>query len=151
MTNPRPPVRRAFSLFSTVYSIIAAIGGFLFGYDTAVISGAVGFIQERFDLNPGMLGWMVSSLIVGAAAGAASSGVLSDKFGRKKMLIASALIFVAGSIGSAIPSTVTGLIVARIIGGSAWGWLRRWPLCTFRKSPLPGFGAAWSPFINLRS
>lgn len=61
-TNPN---RKSFPQFATLYSIIAAIGGFLFGYDTAVISGAIGFIKERFDLHAGMLGWMVSSLIVG--------------------------------------------------------------------------------------
>lgn len=115
------PKRKAFSLYSTFYSIIASLGGFLFGYDTAVISGAVGFIKERFDLNAGMLGWMVSSLIVGAAIGAAFSGVLSDKFGRKKMLMAAAFVFVVGSIGSAFPSTVTELIIARLIGGIGVG------------------------------
>ncbi|WP_248929984.1 sugar porter family MFS transporter [Paenibacillus hamazuiensis] len=120
MTSAEPK-RKAFSLYSTFYSIIAAIGGFLFGYDTAVISGAVGFIKERFDLNAGMTGWMVSSLVVGAAAGAAASGVISDKFGRKKVLMAAALIFVVGSVGSALASTVTGLIIARMVGGIGVG------------------------------
>lgn len=117
-TNPK---RRSFPQFATLYSIIAAIGGFLFGYDTAVISGAIGFIKERFDLHAGMLGWMVSSLIVGAAIGAALSGVLSDTFGRKKILMLSAFLFVVGSIGSAIPNSVTGLIIARMIGGLGVG------------------------------
>jgi SP family arabinose:H+ symporter-like MFS transporter len=112
---------KTFSQFATLYSVIAAIGGFLFGYDTAVISGAVGFIGTRFALHAGMLGWMVSSLIVGAAVGAAFSGVLSDKFGRKKILMLSAVLFVIGSVGSAIPHTVTGLILARIVGGLGVG------------------------------
>ncbi len=120
MTNAGPK-RKSFSVFSTFYSVIAAIGGFLFGYDTAVISGAVGFIRERFDLNAGMEGWVVSSIIVGAAIGAAFSGVLSDTFGRKKMLMAAAVLFVIGSVGSAFPSTVTGLVWARIIGGIGVG------------------------------
>jgi MFS transporter, SP family, arabinose:H+ symporter len=112
---------KSFTQIAAFYSIIAAIGGFLFGYDTAVISGAIGFMRVKFHLTPGMLGWMVSSLIVGATFGAAFSGVLSDKFGRKKMLMLSAILFVVGSIGSAIPNTVNALIVARIIGGLGVG------------------------------
>lgn len=112
---------KTFTQVATLYSIIAAIGGFLFGYDTAVISGAIGFIRDRFDLQAGMLGWMVSSLIVGAAVGAAFSGILSDKFGRKKILMLSAFLFILGSIGSALPDNVTGLIIARMIGGLGVG------------------------------
>jgi SP family arabinose:H+ symporter-like MFS transporter len=115
------PTTKSFSQVATGYSIIAAIGGFLFGYDTAVISGAIGFVRERFGLDPAILGWVVSSLIVGAMIGAACSGILSDKFGRKKMLMVSAILFVIGSVGSAIPSTVTGLILGRIIGGLGVG------------------------------
>jgi SP family arabinose:H+ symporter-like MFS transporter len=113
--------KRSFSRYAAFYSIIAAIGGFLFGYDTAVISGAIGFIRDRFDLYPAMLGWMVSSLIVGATIGAGLSGILSDRFGRKKMLLVSALLFIAGSVGSAFPNTVTGLILARLVGGLGVG------------------------------
>jgi MFS transporter, SP family, arabinose:H+ symporter len=113
--------KRTFAEVATVYSIIAAIGGFLFGYDTAVISGAIGFIAERFNLGPGMTGWAVSSLVVGATVGAAISGILSDKFGRKRMLILSALLFVVGAIASAIPTNVTELIVARLIAGVGVG------------------------------
>jgi SP family arabinose:H+ symporter-like MFS transporter len=115
------PNAKPFSWFVTLYASIAAIGGFLFGYDTAVISGAIGFIKVRFGLEAGMLGWTVSSLIVGAAVGAAFTGVLSDRFGRKKMLILSALLFTIGSIGSAIPDSTAGLVVARMIGGLGVG------------------------------
>ncbi|UUZ90078.1 sugar porter family MFS transporter [Paenibacillus sp. P25] len=112
---------RTFSRYATYYSIIAAIGGFLFGYDTAVISGAIGFIKDRFELNTAMLGWTVSSLIVGATIGAAFTGVLSDRFGRKKILILSALLFTIGAVGSAIPNSVSALVIARIIGGLGVG------------------------------
>ncbi|GIO32921.1 MULTISPECIES: sugar porter family MFS transporter [Paenibacillus] len=107
--------------FVTLVSIVAAIGGLLFGFDTAVVSGAVGFMQKRFDLNEFQVGWAVSSLIVGCIVGALATGVLSDKFGRKKILIMAAILFVIGSIGSAIPDTFSGFIVARMIGGLGIG------------------------------
>jgi SP family arabinose:H+ symporter-like MFS transporter len=121
LNNTTNPKHHSFSRYATIYSVIAAIGGFLFGYDTAVISGAIGFIRDRFDLQPAMIGWMVSSLIVGATVGAGISGVLSDKFGRKKMLILSAILFSIGAVCSAIPSSVAGLVIARIIGGIGVG------------------------------
>ncbi|MEF3304304.1 sugar porter family MFS transporter [Paenibacillus sp. GYB003] len=112
---------RTFSRYAVFYSVIAAIGGFLFGYDTAVISGAIGFITTRFDLQPGMVGWTVSSLIIGATIGAACSGVLSDKYGRKNMLVVSALLFSLGALLSAMPTGVAGLVIARIVGGIGVG------------------------------
>ncbi|MDR0269673.1 sugar porter family MFS transporter [Paenibacillus sp.] len=107
--------------FVTLVSIVAALGGLLFGFDTAVVSGAIGFMQERFDLNEFQVGWAVSSLIIGCIVGALSSGVLSEKFGRKKVLIAAAILFIIGSLGSAIPSAFSGFIVARMIGGLGIG------------------------------
>ncbi|PZE21729.1 sugar porter family MFS transporter [Paenibacillus xerothermodurans] len=113
--------RRPFSWYVTFYATMAAIGGFLFGYDTAVISGAIGFIEVRFGLGAAMLGWTVSSLILGAACGAAVTGVLSDRFGRKKILIAAAALFTVGAVCSALPNTTAGLVIARIIGGIGVG------------------------------
>ncbi|MEW9699770.1 sugar porter family MFS transporter [Paenibacillus sp. SI8] len=107
--------------FVTLVSIVAALGGLLFGFDTSVVSGAIGFMQKRFDLSQVEVGWAVSSLIIGCIIGAASSGVLSDRFGRKKVLIAAALLFIIGSLGSAIPDTFTGYIIARMIGGLGIG------------------------------
>ncbi len=72
--------------FVTLVSIVAALGGLLFGFDTAVVSGAIGFMKERFLLNDVQVGWAVSSLIIGCIAGAAGAGVLSDRFGRKKSI-----------------------------------------------------------------
>jgi len=62
---------------------VAALGGFLFGYDTAVVSGTVGFLRSYFSLTPAMLGWAVSCALVGCVLGVSIAGILSDKFGRK--------------------------------------------------------------------
>lgn len=107
--------------FVTLVSIVAALGGLLFGFDTAVVSGAIGFMKQRFNLNELEVGWAVSSLIIGCIVGAALSGMLSDRFGRKKVLIAAAALFIIGSVGSAIPATFTGYIIARMIGGIGIG------------------------------
>ncbi|MDQ0918397.1 MFS family permease [Paenibacillus sp. V4I5] len=107
--------------FVTLVSMVAALGGLLFGFDTAVVSGAIGFMKERFDLSEVEVGWAVSSLIIGCIVGAAGSGMLGDRFGRKKVLIMAAILFIIGSIGSAIPDTFTGYIIARIIGGLGIG------------------------------
>jgi len=107
--------------FVTLISIVAAIGGLLFGFDTAVVSGAIGFMDEKFSLTDFQVGWAVSSLIVGCIVGAGFSGILSEKFGRKKTLIAAAILFIISSIGSAIPETFDMYIIARIIGGLGIG------------------------------
>ena len=69
---------------SPLVSIVAAIGGLLFGYDTAVISGAIGFMQQKFNLDSVMTGWAVSCLMIGAIIGAAFAGALSDRFGAQE-------------------------------------------------------------------
>ena len=71
---------------------VAALGGFLFGYDTAVISGAIGYLKTYFDLTPMQTGWAGASAIIGCIPGAMVGGMLSDRFGRKRVLILSARI-----------------------------------------------------------
>ena len=107
--------------FVTIVSMVSALGGLLFGFDTAVVSGAVGFMEDRFDLSKLQVGWAVSSLIIGCIVGVAMSGILGDRFGRKKVLITAALLFIISSIGTAIPDTFSGFIIARIIGGIGIG------------------------------
>ncbi|AZS18085.1 MFS transporter [Paenibacillus lutimineralis] len=107
--------------FVTLVSIVAALGGLLFGFDTAVVSGAIGFMKQHFDLNDFQVGWAVSSLIIGCIVGALSSGVLSEKFGRKRVLITAAILFIIGSVFSAVPNTFNEFIIARMIGGIGIG------------------------------
>ena len=102
-------------------SVIAAIGGLLFGYDTAVIAGAIGSIQTIFDLSPALTGWAASSAIWGCIIGVIFAGVLSDKYGRKKTLILSAILFAISSIGSSIPNNLTQFVSARLLGGVGVG------------------------------
>ncbi|MES9804561.1 sugar porter family MFS transporter, partial [Priestia megaterium] len=118
LSKEKTPVNIA---FVTLVSIIVALGGLMFGYDTAVISGAIGFLDERFNLSPSMSGWVVSSILVGAVIGTALGGVLSDGLGRKKTLILSGILFGIGTIGTAIPSSLAILVTARILGGIGVG------------------------------
>ncbi len=102
-------------------SVVAALGGLLFGYDTAVISGVIGFLETRFELSPAMVGWAASSAIWGCVLGAMFAGYLSDAIGRKKVLIITAVLFFISSLGAAIPTTLTQFVIARFIGGVGIG------------------------------
>ncbi|WP_316814294.1 sugar porter family MFS transporter [Pedobacter heparinus] len=102
-------------------TIVAAVGGLLFGYDTAVVAGAIGFIRLRFDLSPAMMGWIASCALVGCVTGALFAGYLSDRFGRKKILILSAILFAVSSAGTAMPQDLSWFVVFRIIGGLGIG------------------------------
>ncbi|WPP51223.1 sugar porter family MFS transporter [Catalinimonas niigatensis] len=102
-------------------TFIAALGGFLFGFDTAVISGANPFIQKYFQLDSVSLGWAVSSVIVGCIIGAFSAGFTSDLLGRKKVLIVTAVLFTLSAIGTALATNFTFFIFARILGGIGVG------------------------------
>jgi len=102
-------------------SVVAAIGGFLFGYDTAVISGTVQQVTHQFGLNSMQVGWFVGCALVGSISGVSIAGILSDHFGRKKTMILSAILFSVSAIGCAIASSYTGLVIYRIIGGIGIG------------------------------
>ncbi|MEO6549916.1 MAG: sugar porter family MFS transporter [Ferruginibacter sp.] len=100
---------------------VAAIGGFLFGFDTAVISGALPFLTSDFNFDPFMEGWFVSSALLGCIIGVIASGKLSDKVGRKNVMILSAGLFFVAAIGSMLATGVFSLISFRIIGGVGIG------------------------------
>ena len=102
-------------------SSIAALGGLLFGFDTAVISGTTPFIKPYFGLNDIWLGWTVSSLLFGCIIGVISAGKPSDLFGRKKTLMVAALLFVISAFGSAVASRLSIFISFRILGGLGVG------------------------------
>ena len=109
------------SAFVLKISVVAALGGLLFGYDTAVIAGAIGPLTIKFGLSPAMVGWAASSAIWGCVFGAMIAGYTSDRYGRKNVLIFTAVLFTISAIGSAIPPDLTMFILARFIGGLGVG------------------------------
>lgn len=118
------PVERTSSKssgFILKVAIIASLGGLLFGYDTAVISGVIGNLKIKFNLSPLMVGWAASSAIWGCIIGAMFAGVVSDKFGRKKILIVTAILFFISALLASIANDLTEFILARLIGGLAIG------------------------------
>ena len=104
-----------------VVAIVASLGGLLSGYDTGVISGALLFINETWILPDTLQGFLVSSVLIGAVIGAATNGILADIFGRKKIILATALIFILGSVMCAFAPNVYILIISRIFVGFAVG------------------------------
>src|ERR687890_2436094 len=88
--------------FVYVVASVAALGGLLFGYDTGVISGALLFIKTDFELNAFLEGFIVSSLLLGAVVGAGVSGALSDRLGRRTIIIAAGAVFAVGAVGAGL-------------------------------------------------
>ncbi|MCL5034402.1 MAG: sugar porter family MFS transporter [Bacteroidetes bacterium] len=107
--------------FLLLASVVAALGGLLFGFDTAVISGTTPFIQPYFHLNDVGLGWTVSSLLIGCIVGVTFAGRPGDIFGRRNTLRVAALIFLASAVGSALAAKLWVFITFRFFGGIAVG------------------------------
>ena len=134
--------------YVTLLTVVAALGGLLFGYDTAVISGATGFLESYFELDRLTLeslpepvvrfgetflrldaadsrgfwkGWMTACALLGCAVGAGLAGFLSDRLGRKRVLVLSAIAFLVSAVGTALPWSFGAFVVFRIIGGLGIG------------------------------
>lgn len=108
-------------LWLYIVAIIASLGGLLSGYDTGVISGALLFIKETWNLTASAQGIIVSAVLIGAVIGAATNGILADIFGRKKIIMATAVIFIVGSLLCAFATSPIILILSRIFIGLAVG------------------------------
>jgi sugar porter (SP) family MFS transporter len=100
---------------------VAMFGGLMFGFDIAIISGANASLQSYFGLNELELGWGTGSLVLGAMFGALGAGGVTDRFGRKKVLIYVALLFALSCLGSALSHTFVVFVVSRIVGGLSVG------------------------------
>jgi sugar porter (SP) family MFS transporter len=108
-------------LFIYLTAGIAALAGLLFGYDTGVISGAILFIKDQFTLGSRAVESVVSAVLLGAVIGAALSGALADHFGRRKVIIVTAILFTIGAIGAAFATSVAMIICFRLMIGAAIG------------------------------
>jgi len=108
-------------LFLAAVCLVASLGGFLFGFDTAVISGTFGFVEKQFGLTKLAVGWFGSAALVGCILGAMVAGWLGDRFGRRPVLIAGGATFLFSALYTTIPNAFSMLIAARIVGGIGVG------------------------------
>ncbi|MFK4133115.1 sugar porter family MFS transporter [Pseudomonas luteola] len=100
---------------------VAALGGILFGYDTAVISGAVDSLRAYFSLSAAETGWAVSNVVIGCVVGALSAGWVAGCLGRKKALVLAAVLFTVSAVGAAVVDSFVWFVIYRMIGGLAVG------------------------------
>ena len=111
--------------FNTVRAIqlavVAALGGFMFGFDTAVINGAVTAVRDDFGMSSGLTGFVVASALLGAALGAWGAGRLGDRYGRIRVMVAAAVLFIVSAIGSGLATGPVSLTVWRVVGGLGVG------------------------------
>ena len=110
-----------YKIYLGLITMVASLGGLLFGFDMAVISGVLPFVEKQFSLTPLQEGWFVSSALVGCIIGVSFSGDLSDRLGRKKLLFISALLFLISAVGCSLVSELNLLITSRLIGGVGVG------------------------------
>ncbi len=125
-----PTDRKAFT-----YATIIALGGFLFGFDAAVISGVIGFITPEFNLDDWQIGLVVSAPTIAATVAALTVGPTADQIGRRKVMLALALLYTISAVASAFAPDVNTLIVARFIGGLAFGTLMLAPIYIAELAP----------------
>ena len=104
-----------------LYTFVAALGGFLFGFDTAVINGALPFFREHFNLTGNLEGLAVSSAIFGCVAGALFIGRPGDRYGRRYMLRIMAVLFIISALGSGLATSIYEFMIFRVVGGLAPG------------------------------
>jgi SP family arabinose:H+ symporter-like MFS transporter len=109
------------SAYAYRIAAVAATAGLLFGFDIAVINGAIVFIRDQFHLSRVSTEVATSSLLLGGAIGAAFAGVLSDRYGRRRILMYSAILFAVSSIGAGLPHALPGFVAARLLAGVATG------------------------------
>lgn len=121
MTGNQASTDRGSLGYLILICVVAALGGFLFGFDTAVISGAEPLFTREFNLGPKMEGFVTSSAIVGCFVGALAAGMLTDLFGRKKVLSLSAVLFVASAAWCWVAGGPVELVLARLLGGLGIG------------------------------
>jgi len=107
--------------FIVLISVVAALGGFLFGYDSGVINGTVEGLKNAFHSDAAVTGFNVASILLGCAAGAFIAGNLADRFGRRSVMIATALMFAIGAWGSGIAHSSAAFVAARLLAGLAIG------------------------------
>ncbi|WP_257670568.1 sugar porter family MFS transporter [Parapedobacter tibetensis] len=100
---------------------VAALGGFLFGFDMAVVSGILPLVTKQFALSAVQQGWFVSSALVGCIVGVAVSGELGDRYGRRRVLVLSAILFLVSALGCGLLPTFSSIIASRILGGVGVG------------------------------
>lgn len=111
----------AFSPRLMMVTMTAAMGGFLFGFDSSIINGTVDAIQQTFSLSPGMLGFTVSFALLGAMVGAWYAGVCAERFGRVRTMLVSAALLAISALGSGLVFLVWDLIFWRFVGGIGVG------------------------------
>ena len=121
MTNEPVRNEKGSSTYIALVTIIAALGGLLFGYDTAVIAGAIGFLQTHFQLDAAMKGWAAASALLGCVVGVSFAGVFSDRLGRKTTLVLSGLLFLISAVGTALPNEFSLFVIFRMLGGVGVG------------------------------
>ncbi len=121
VNGPAQEKQSASVIFVLLISAAAALGGFLFGFDTAVINGAVVALGEHFKVGPVLVGMSVSLALVGSAVGALGSGAISERYGRVRPMLFAALLFTASGIGSGFPITIWDFILWRFVGGVGIG------------------------------
>ena len=119
--KPDAPLDKGNKSFLALVCFVASLGGVLFGFDTAVISGTISMVESQFVLDKIAVGWFGSSALIGAIMGSLIAGVLGDRYGRKPVLIISAILFFLSAVGSAISPTFNLLIPARLTGGLGIG------------------------------
>jgi sugar porter (SP) family MFS transporter len=122
-TGPPTPSTNPGGSAAYVYLIaaVAALGGLLFGFDTAIINGALVFLKKDFGLTDSQTELAASSILFGAVAGAAIAGWLTDRYGRRRLLFGAAALFTVSALAAAVPRTLTEFVLARLAGGLAIG------------------------------
>ncbi|HVP90253.1 MAG TPA: sugar porter family MFS transporter [Terriglobales bacterium] len=109
------------TLYVVAITVVAALGGLIFGFDTAIVAGATRYMKEQFSLNSLQEGWAVSVVLIGCMFGAGLAGPISDRIGRRRFMLLSAVLFLVSAVGCAVPRTITEFVVFRFIGGLGIG------------------------------